>query len=431
MTETATEVLPNVPASGVRDALGEVRDLDDGKREALVSIPWEVLDTYNSDFSRDCFDEYLGQRSPAVCWQHDKREPIGRAIDWQKGQRANEFRLRFSDFDAVPRARQAYTQMRDGDITDVSFYYDQAKAVPHPSVRSAIRFTKARMPEISPVTVGSIPGASVTGVRQAADMAGVAELVRTGVITEAEGRTMLGLSGAVPTLGERQPQRESITLSTASGARSFTITIGDDGSVTTDGGGGTTTTSGGDDDDGDGNPNDLISAVDGAIDAALVYLSAVDLSALPSEVGMVYQLLQAADVACDELMDAAGIPDYDEDAPDGDGSGERATLNTADLNNKPDEDFAYIEPGGMKDKSGKTVPRDKRHFYIGDAAHVRNALSRIGQGARFGDEAMPAVKKAAQKFGVEVSDDDKGSRADNDLSVQAQVALARMSLGRR
>jgi HK97 family phage prohead protease len=178
--------------------------MDEGKREALVSIPWEVLDTYNTDFERSCFDEYLGQRSPVVCWQHDKKEPIGRATEWQKGERANEFVLRFSDFDAVPRARQAYVQMQDGDITDVSFYYDQAKAVAHPNTRGAIRFIKARMPEISPVTVGSIPGAMVTGIRAAADMAGVAELVRSKVITEEEGRTMLGLAGDVPVVGERE-----------------------------------------------------------------------------------------------------------------------------------------------------------------------------------------------------------------------------------
>jgi HK97 family phage prohead protease len=357
-----------MPTAGVRDALGQVRDLDDGKREALVSIPWETLDSYRSDFARECFDDYLGQRMPVVCWQHDKAEPIGRAASWEKGTRANEFVLRFSDFDAVPRARQAYTQMRDGDITDVSFYYDQAKAIPHPNTRGAIRFTKARMPEISPVTVGSIPGASVTGIRQAADMAGVAELVRSGVITEGEGRAMLGLAGDVPIVGEQR--RESITLNAGAGALAVPSPRGADASVTTDG---DTAPAGAGTQGGAGDTADAISAVDGAIDAAIAYLGQVDLSSMPSEVGMAYQLLQAADVACDELMEAAGLPDYDEDA-------ERAAA------------------AGTTDDSGeRTAP----------------------------EPTAPAVEPTDQ------TDVTEGQRRADDLELDAQAALARMNLGRR
>lgn len=82
-----------------------------------------------------------------------------------------------------------------------------------------------------------------------------------------------------------------------------------------------------------------------------------------------------------------------------------ATISTADQNNLPDDAFAYIQPGGTKDGSGKTVPRSLRHFCIVDAAHVRNALARIGQGAEFGQQALPKVKAAAAKFGIHVGDD--------------------------
>lgn len=80
----------------------------------------------------------------------------------------------------------------------------------------------------------------------------------------------------------------------------------------------------------------------------------------------------------------------------------RAVLSTAEVNNLPDSAFAYIEPGGKKDSSGKTMPRSLRHFPIHDAAHVRNALARIAQGAKFGQEALPKVKTAAAKFGIDV-----------------------------
>lgn len=83
-----------------------------------------------------------------------------------------------------------------------------------------------------------------------------------------------------------------------------------------------------------------------------------------------------------------------------------AQLSTQAIDDLPDADFAYIESGGKKDSSGKTVPRSLRHFPIHDAAHVRNALARIAQGAKFGQQALPKVKAAAKKFGI-----DTGSNA--------------------
>ena len=84
-----------------------------------------------------------------------------------------------------------------------------------------------------------------------------------------------------------------------------------------------------------------------------------------------------------------------------------ATMSVARINDLPDSAFAFIEPGGSKDESGKTVPRSKRHFPIHDAAHVRNALARAPQ-SPFGAKAMPAIRRAARKFDIEVSDDERG-----------------------
>ena len=81
---------------------------------------------------------------------------------------------------------------------------------------------------------------------------------------------------------------------------------------------------------------------------------------------------------------------------------EKAVLSGKELNDLPDSDFAYIEPGGKKDDEGKTVPRSLRHFAVQDAAHVRNALSRAPQ-SPFGDKAMPKIRAAADKFGVDVA----------------------------
>lgn len=81
---------------------------------------------------------------------------------------------------------------------------------------------------------------------------------------------------------------------------------------------------------------------------------------------------------------------------------DRAQMSTQSINDLPDSAFAYIEPGGHKDAEGKTVPRSLRHFPIHDAAHVRNALARIAQGAAFSKQAMPKVMAAAKRFGISV-----------------------------
>ncbi|HUX71231.1 MAG TPA: hypothetical protein VMV41_12015 [Cellulomonadaceae bacterium] len=78
----------------------------------------------------------------------------------------------------------------------------------------------------------------------------------------------------------------------------------------------------------------------------------------------------------------------------------KADKSTAQVNDLPDTDFAYIEPGGSKDDTGRTTPRSLRHFPIMDAAHVRDALSRAPQSPH-GDKAMPKITAAAKKFGID------------------------------
>ena len=85
-----------------------------------------------------------------------------------------------------------------------------------------------------------------------------------------------------------------------------------------------------------------------------------------------------------------------------------AEMTAKSINDLPDSAFAYIEPGGKKDASGKTTPRSKRHFPIHDKAHVQNALARAPQ-SPFGAKAMPKILAAAKKFGIKTADDKKES----------------------
>lgn len=76
---------------------------------------------------------------------------------------------------------------------------------------------------------------------------------------------------------------------------------------------------------------------------------------------------------------------------------QKAVWTDAMMNDLPDSSFLYVEDGGVKDSSGRTVPRAKRHFPYKDAdgkvdlPHLRNAIARIPQARADG---LDAAKKA-------------------------------------
>lgn len=436
-TITDEPQVTSVPTAGFRQAPdGEVADLDEGKREALFRVPWEVLDSYRSDFTRDCFNEYLSSRLPVMCWQHQKAEPIGRTTAWQQGTRAHEFTMQFSDFDAVPMARRAWSQMDDGTITDVSFAYTNAKVIPHPTVKGGYRHTKANMPELSPVTVGSIPGASVTGVRAQADASGIAELVNAGVIDPEEGRRMLAEAGFV----------ESITLN---GQRALTITVGDDGHPTT--------TSTGDDgadgadDDGLGQAADLIGAVDATLDEAVGIINANDTSTWPPAAQQQAMLTVAAAAGIDQVMDELGIFDPDDSDDGGDPQAVTATSSERaakePVSDKPWSDFSQADYTDAQWKracllwddakdgkqAGSLPVREPDGTLNRNAVHA--AAGRLSQTS--GDKAG-AAKKLLSLYHVLGEDPPgsllqaagSGSRADGAPEFDAEATAAFARLGR-
>ena len=85
----------------------------------------------------------------------------------------------------------------------------------------------------------------------------------------------------------------------------------------------------------------------------------------------------------------------------------RAAWDTAYIDNLPDSAFLYVAPGGMQD-NGKTTPRSLRHFPVRgadgkvDAAHVRDALSRIPQ-ANVSPQAKAHATAEAQRLLAELN----------------------------
>lgn len=83
----------------------------------------------------------------------------------------------------------------------------------------------------------------------------------------------------------------------------------------------------------------------------------------------------------------------------------KAVWSTAFQDKLPDSSFAYVKPGGKKDKDGKTVPRSNRMFPYKDAdgkvdaAHVSNGLSRLASSKLPADvkDKIKSKLEAAQK----------------------------------
>jgi Escherichia/Staphylococcus phage prohead protease len=92
-----------------------------------------------------------------------------------------------------------------------------------------------------------------------------------------------------------------------------------------------------------------------------------------------------------------------------------AELDTEVIHSLNDSQFAYIEPGGVRDPGGRTTPRGKRHFALHCEAAVRSALAQA-PASPFGRQAMGAILTAARKYGVPVSAANRAAFGEPDLT---------------
>lgn len=200
-----------------RNLGGEVRAAknEDGHHTVTMrAITPNVVDDYGSVWMADAFDQSLTQRLPVLAWSHDWSDPIGVGVGFKADPGGPIVTCRLDDFDAVPRARQAYAQTsaQPPTIRDCSVGFSgvtrrdptEDEMVRWPGCREVIE--QATMDELSLVLAGAVPGASVVGVRAGAGirMAGQADAhisreeaggliarVATGELTLSEGLNAL------------------------------------------------------------------------------------------------------------------------------------------------------------------------------------------------------------------------------------------------
>lgn len=143
----------------------------------LRAIRPHVVDAYGSLWNPHCFDASLARRLPTLLWQHNRDEPIGRAVSYAASSDGPLIKFRFDDFDDVPRARQAWRQCKPGadgapaTIDDCSVGFSNATRR-SPSASERERYPgivevieEADLDEVSLVILGAVPGAKVETVR--------------------------------------------------------------------------------------------------------------------------------------------------------------------------------------------------------------------------------------------------------------------------
>lgn len=144
------------------------------------------------------------------------------------------------------------------------------------------------------------------------------ELLNAGIVAIPSNREALVLSAKGLKAGARNSSADQVHLDAiarhaiALGAN--VATGGDDTDANPDVAAGKSATVKDADTEDAADPAALAAATDAALDEAINLLATVDPTTLPAAVQQAIALIQAADATVDELLDALGIPDPDEDA---------------------------------------------------------------------------------------------------------------------
>lgn len=177
----------------------EVRAAGPRKVEAKV-VRYGILDDYATIFDAGCFAESLRARMPTMVWAHDWSEPIGRAVDYTDSTSDLRITFEFDDFDDVPRARQAHSQLMSGTLGEWSVGFARVDGGTYEDDQGVTHFTRCTLDECSIVLRGAVPETQTLSVRRQQDSAEarrLARLLMDGEIDAHQYRAGLGLSSEI------------------------------------------------------------------------------------------------------------------------------------------------------------------------------------------------------------------------------------------
>jgi HK97 family phage prohead protease len=128
-------------------------------------MQYNTLDDYKTEFAPGVFNDSMAEFMPRITWGHDWHDPLGRWTAYEETDlKYLDLVGEFDDFDAVPRARQAYAQLRSGTISQFSVGF-MPQAYERDEETDVIRFTRARLDEVALVIVGAVPGTELLAIR--------------------------------------------------------------------------------------------------------------------------------------------------------------------------------------------------------------------------------------------------------------------------
>lgn len=189
----------------------EIRAVGDEAERIVVArvVNYNVADSYGTVWKPGCFTDGMRSKLPKSVWGHDWRDPIGRVVNYEDSDDGLNVAIQFDEFDAVPRARQAWVQIRSGTIDNFSIGFDRKEWIPVPEdeqtrygEHTAWEYmNRANIEEVSPVLIGSVPGTKPLAVRSALSpglVEKVAFLLEQEVIDKDEARKLLEEADAKP-----------------------------------------------------------------------------------------------------------------------------------------------------------------------------------------------------------------------------------------
>lgn len=147
---------------------GELRAIQDKPRSFTARVVnYGVVDSYGTSWAQGVFARSLAEGLPPVVWCHDWTDPIGRVTGYREDETGLDIDVEFDDFEAVPRARQAHSQLGSGTMGQFSFAFERRSERPDPVNQGATQITDADVEEFSVVLRGSVPGTKVLSLRSA------------------------------------------------------------------------------------------------------------------------------------------------------------------------------------------------------------------------------------------------------------------------
>lgn len=113
---------------------------------------------------KGCFAKSINDRGPesksnrkiAFCWQHDIKDPIGKIESIDEREDGAYAIIKLCDFEAVPNAKRAYSQLQDGTINQFSFGFEYVwDKLDYDDDKDCFIVKEVKLHEISIVTMGA------------------------------------------------------------------------------------------------------------------------------------------------------------------------------------------------------------------------------------------------------------------------------------